>query len=132
MQFALVFHVDIMIDQTTPLFNCFLIMKKLLIGYHRTNFPQFWNNWKWGNSIIKLIKNLCENQNAIMSLRERITDPVPIRKGIRQGCLLSTSLFNAYSETMMDEATRKIIWKSVNGEQICSIKFADDQAVIKR
>lgn len=67
-----------------------------------------------------------------MSLRERITDPVPIRKGIRQGCLLSASLFNAYSETMMDEATRKILWESVNGEQLCSIKFADDQAVIER
>jgi len=71
------------------------------------------------------------NQEAVVSIKEGTTDPIPIRKVVRQGCLLSPALFNAYSERMMEQAlsgNNKGIW--INGERINTIKFADDQAII--
>jgi hypothetical protein len=60
-----------------------------------------------------------------------MTDPVPINKGVRQGCLLSPGLFGIYAKFMMERALGKSnegVW--VNGERIKAIKFADDQAII--
>lgn len=39
------------------------------------------------NSIIKLIINLNENQNAKMSLKQGKTSPVTIRKRVRHGVI---------------------------------------------
>ena len=57
------------------------------------------------------------------------TDWFQIRKGIRQGCILSPCLFNLYAEYIMrnagldDEAQAgiKIAWRNIN-----NLRYADD------
>lgn len=74
-------------------------------------------------------------EDVRISPKEGTNGTVAIRKRVRQGCLLSPNLnlFNGYSETMTDEKTKKHHMKiEVNSEQICSMKFADDQAIIDR
>lgn len=44
---------------------------------------------------------------------------VSVREGVRQGCLLPSNLFTAYTGKMMAEGS----------EHICAIKFTDDQTI---
>ena len=61
-----------------------------------------------------------------------LTDWFQIGKGVCQGCILSTCLFNLYAEYIMrnarlDEALAgiKIIWRNIN-----NLKYADDTTLM--
>ena len=51
-----------------------------------------------------LLKNLCTGQEATVRTGHGTTDWFQIGKGVRQGCILSPSLFNLYAEYIMRNA----------------------------
>ena len=48
-----------------------------------------------------LLKNLYAGQEATVRIGRRTTDYFQIRKGVRQGCILSPRLFNLHAEYIM-------------------------------
>ena len=48
-----------------------------------------------------LLRNLHAGQEATVRTGHRTTDQFQIRKGVRQGCVLSPCLFNIYAEYSM-------------------------------
>ena len=54
--------------------------------------------------LICLLRNLYAGQEATVRTGHGITDWFQIGKGVRQGCILSPSLFNLYSEFIMRNA----------------------------
>lgn len=53
-------------------------------------------------------------------------------KGVRQGCLLSTLLFNIYAEAMMKEATEEMEeGVKIVGHLIQAVRSADDQTMVE-
>ena len=59
--------------------------------------------------LICLLRNLCVGQEATVRTGYETTDCFQIRKGVRQGCILSPCLFNLHAEyiiqnTGLDEA----------------------------
>ena len=48
-----------------------------------------------------LLRNLYAGQEATVRTRHGITDYFQIRKGVRQGCILSSCLFNLHAEYIM-------------------------------
>ena len=52
----------------------------------------------------RLIWELYINQSAVIQVGEELTDPADIGRGARQGGILSTIIFNVYSQFMMNEA----------------------------
>ena len=75
-----------------------------------------------------LLRNLYAGQEATVRTRYRTTDWFQIRKGVRQGCILSPCLFNLYAEYIMrnsrlDEAQAgiKIARRNIN-----NLRYADD------
>ena len=60
-----------------------------------------------------LLKNLYAGQEATVRTGHVTTDRFQVRKGVPQGCILSTCLFNLYAEYIMrndglDEAQARI------------------------
>ena len=68
------------------------------------------------------------SQEATVRTRHGTTDWFQIGKGVRQGCVLSSGLFNLYAEYItrnagMDEAQAGI---KIAGRNINNLRYADD------
>ena len=78
--------------------------------------------------LICLLKNLYAVQESTVRTGHGTTDWFQIRKGIRQGCILSPCLFNLYAEYIMqnarlDEAQAGI---KIAGRNINNLGYAND------
>ena len=79
-----------------------------------------------------LLRNLFAGQEATVRTRLETSDWFQIRKGVRQGCILSPCLFNSYTEYIMrnsglDEAQAgiKIARRNVN-----NLRYGDDTTLM--
>ena len=79
-----------------------------------------------------LLRNLYAGQEATVRTGHGVTDWFQIGKGLRQGCILSPSLFNLYAEYSMrnaglDEAQAgiKIARRNIN-----DLRYADDTTLM--
>lgn len=80
---------------------------------------------------IRIIANLYWGQKATVRVDNRQTEYIDIKRGVRQGCILSPLLFNLYSNSVFKEAlenTNRGI--RVNGEIINNIRYADDTVLL--
>ena len=79
-----------------------------------------------------LLRNLYAGQEATVRTGHGTTDWVQIRKGVRQGCILSPCLFNFYAEYIMrnvglEEAQAGI---KIAGRNIHNLRYADDTTLM--
>lgn len=79
----------------------------------------------------RIIINLYWNQKAVVRIENETTEEIEIKRGVRQGCILSPLLFNLYSEAIFKEALSEdpkgIV---VNGKPINNIRYADDTVIL--
>uniref|UniRef100_A0AC11CTS7 Uncharacterized protein n=4 Tax=Ovis aries TaxID=9940 RepID=A0AC11CTS7_SHEEP len=78
------------------------------------------------------VRNLYAGQEATVRTGHGATDWFQIRKGIRQGCMLSPCLFNSYAEYIMrntglEEAQAGI---KIAGRNINNLRYADDTTLM--
>ena len=78
--------------------------------------------------LICLLRNLYAGQEATVRTGHGTTDWFQIRKGVRQGCMLSSCLFKLYAEYIMrnaglDEAQDGI---KIAGRNINNLRYTDD------
>ena len=99
-----------------------LIMPKPLTVWITTNCGKFFKRWEY--------QTTC--QEATVRTGHGTTDWFQIEKGVRQGCILSSCLFNLYAEYIMwnarlDEAQAriKIVRRNIN-----NLKDADDTSLM--
>ena len=79
-----------------------------------------------------LLRNRYAGQEATVWTGHETTDWLQIRKGVRQGCILSPCLFNSYAEYIMrnaglDEAQVGI---KIAGRNINNFRYADDTTLM--
>ena len=78
------------------------------------------------------MRNLYAGQQATVRTEYGTTDWFQIRKGVHQGCILSSCLFNLYVEYIMrntglDEAQAGI---KIVGRNINNLRYADDTTLM--
>ena len=76
----------------------------------------------------RLIENLYWEQMAAISIDRDLSEWTNIKRGVRQGCVISPDLLSLYTELLM----RKVIEGNlkVNGHPISEIRYADDTVLI--
>ena len=69
-------------------------------------------------------------QEVMVRVSGDCTEATEIGRGVRQGCLMLSVLFNLYAERMMKEALEDIEeGVMIGGKLITDVRFADDQAM---
>ena len=93
-----------------------------------TNCGKFFKQMGIPDYLTCLMRNLYVGQEATIRTGHGTTDCFKIGKGVSQGCILSSSLFNLYPDYIMrnaglDEAQTiiKIIRRNIN-----NLRYADD------
>ena len=85
--------------------------------------------------LICLLRNLyADQEEATVRTGHGTIDWFQIKKGVRQGCILSPCLFNFYAEYIMrdaglDEAQAGI---KIAGRNITNLRYADDTTLMQK
>ena len=78
-------------------------------------------------NLIQVIKNLYNKATSAVLFNSSIGDWFRSTVGVRQGCLLSPTLFNIFLERIMTDALEdRGGTVSIEGRTITSLRFADD------
>ena len=78
---------------------------------------------------LRIIRNLYWDQTAATRLDGVVSQFKPIKKGVRQGCVLSPDLFNIYSERVLYNI-RDQDGCNIGGMNINNLRYADDTVLI--
>ena len=79
-----------------------------------------------------LLRNLYAGQEATVRTGHGTTNQLQIRKGVRQGCILSPCLFNLYAEYTMQNAGLGKAQAGIRiaGRNINNLRYADDTTIM--
>ena len=66
------------------------------------------------------------NQYAVIRTKDGQSRRICIRRGVRQGCIISPVLFNLYSEYMMKEFDDEVKEIVIGGRNFNNLRYADD------
>ena len=106
-----------------------LTMLQPLTVWVITNCGIFLMRWEYQTC---LLRNLYASQNATVRTGHGITDWFQTGKGVCQGCILSSCLFNLYAEHIrqnagLDESQAVI---RIAGRNMNNLRYADDSTLI--
>ena len=108
--------------------SALLTMPKALIVWITINCGKFFQEMGIPDHLICLLRNLYAGQEAKVRTGHGTTDWFQIGKGVHQGCILSSCLFNLYAEYIMrnvglEEAQAGI---KITGRNINNLRYAGD------
>ena len=78
---------------------------------------------------MRVVRNLYWNQNATVRIEGEYSEYNEIKRGVRQGCVMSPDLFNLYSEIILRNL-EDMPGIRINGQMINNIRYADDTVLI--
>jgi hypothetical protein len=81
--------------------------------------------------LINIIKELHRESNCGISHRGKFNDPIPIRNGVRQACVLSPLLFNIVLDSVLCKATDTTRGIRINlTSRLEDLDHADDMCLL--
>ena len=78
---------------------------------------------------LRIIKNMYWEQTAAIRIKNEISEFIQIKRGVRQGCVLSPDLFSLYSENIMRHV-KEMPGISIGGHNVNNLRYADDTVLI--
>src|SRR2546425_11817762 len=77
-----------------------------------------------------LVINLYWRQHAVVRWDGEVSREVEVENGARQDCLISSILFNLYSEFMINEAMENVEGIKFNGVNMTDLRYADAAVLV--
>ena len=126
------------------IFNCRILMEKHLqhqrdlfhnfIDFKKA-FDRVWHDGLWQvlrkfgieEGLVQTMESLYKNSSSAVLLNNQIGEHFKTTVGVRQGCLLSPTLFNLFLENIMRETLHDFQSTiSIGGRVVSNLRFADD------
>ena len=117
-------HVEV--DQ--DLYTCFIDYSKAFDRIHHATLIECLEKIGMDGKDIRIITNLYWHQKAAIKIENELSPFTSIRRGVRQGCVLSPYLFNIYTEFIFREV-EELEGISINGININNLRYVDDTAL---
>ena len=130
MLFVLQVLIEKVINTDQELFITFIDYSKAFDGVIHQNL--FKNMVKMGfpGHLVSLVASLYTDQQATIRWNGQNCDFFNIKKGVRQGCILSPHLFNTYTEHVMRKADTDDMGIKIGGRNLTNLRYADDTALL--
>ncbi|GFR58414.1 retrovirus-related Pol polyprotein from type-2 retrotransposable element R2DM [Elysia marginata] len=124
-------------ETNTEMYMCFIDYTKAFDCVSHNKLLSDLKIFKVHYKVINLKQDLYKKQMATVCPEEGTSDWFPIKRGVRQGCILSLSLFCIYTERIMREVEhdgQHLDFQAIkmNGEEIKELRYADDTALISK
>lgn len=120
-------------DMNVNVFACFINYKNAFDCVKHYKMIEILKATGIDREEIRIISNLYWQQTAVMKLKGATLEASSIKRGVRQGCVLSPLLFNIYSEVIFKKALKKVSGGiRINGKTITNIRYADDTVILAR
>ena len=72
------------------------------------------------------LKSMYREVSCSIKLNSQLTDWFPINNGVKQGCLLSPTLFSLYIDDLVDELNSARAGIDINSDHVAALLYADD------
>ena len=117
------------IEMQKDLYLCFIDYSKAFDKVRHEDLFNILNKLDIDGKDLRILSNLYWRQTATVKIDGEHSEETPIRRGVRQGCILSPDLFNLYSENILREI-ENIQGISLGGRNINNLRYADDTVLI--
>src|SRR5688572_16803738 len=114
-------------EHQQPLFMCFVDFKKAFDSIAHETLWMTMIEMGFPGHIINLLTKLYWEQKARVKVAGTLSEEFRVRRGVRQGCVLSPSLFNILAERVMREALEGYDGGvQIGGRRLTNLQYADD------
>ena len=128
-----IFNLKIIIDNYLevhkPVFICFTDYSKAFDRVYHEEIVNCLKKIHIDEADIQLIQSLYWNQEACIRFEDGVSQGFPIKRGVRQGCVLSPKLFNLYTQQIFNQI-KDLPGCKIGGVNINNLRYADDTALI--
>ena len=115
----------------TNIYFCFIDYAKAFDGVDHNKLWKILKEMGIPDHLTCLFRNLYAGQEAIVRTGHGTTDWVQIEKGVRQVCILTSSLFNLYAEYIMRNAGLEETQAGIKiARNINNLRYADDTTLM--
>ena len=117
------------IEVQKDVFMCFIDYEKAFDKVRHSDLIEILQNINIDGKDIRLITNLYWNQQAAVNVEDNLTPWIDVKRGVRQGCVMSPDLFSIYGEIIL-RSIEEVEGIRVGGVNINNIRFADDTVLV--
>ena len=82
------------------------------------------------HKVVSIIKNMYEDTKCAVQIGGELTDSFPVNVGVRQGCVMSPTLFNIYLDYVMKEIKSLDNQFRLTDNMSIDIRYADDTTLV--
>ena len=115
------------IEHQQDLYLCFNDFQKAFDKVRHTGLFKMLAKIQLDDKDMQIIRSVYCDQLAAFRLPDEMTNWLPIKRGVLQGCVMSLDLFNLYSEVILREL-ENIEVAVVNGVRINNLRYAATQS----
>ena len=117
------------IEVDKDMYTCFIDYSKAFDRVHHNQLIKCLEKIGIDGRDIRVITNLYWHQKAAIRIQDQLSPLIPIKRGVRQGCVLSPYLFNIYTEFIFRESN-ELKGITIHGQNINNLRYADDTALV--
>ena len=117
------------IEVKKELYICFVDFEKAFDRVRHEDLMKMLEELELDGKDLRLIKNLYWKQEAAVRVSNSESSTQSIKRGVRQGCVMSPDFLNYYAEMIIREL-KDLEGIKVGGENVNNIRYADDTTLV--
>ena len=118
-----------LIEKQQDIYMCFVDFEKAFDTVRHEELVNTLVRYGVDGADLRVLKELYWEQRAVVRVGDERSESVSIRRGVRQGCVLSPDLFSLYTQIILEEMS-ELPGIRIGGRSINNIRYADDMVMM--